>query len=258
MSFLNNVVVAKFKDIQGSYLRKAGNRGSLDANKNGKDSRRRYLNNPKEMNTTNREKKRVLPNTTENQTEVEVVSVPIDEYNSLKTELNSIKRVYDELCDTIALWNEKCRKLESNLNASKLVATCAMTSSSSLPSRSSSLVPAFDSTKGSLKSRGDLSQELSLFQVPALVCSHSFDLYDRTMFFAHLYPTETCLSESFQHCSNVTWIPNEEESESNVIRDWKRTIRTDCSNYILIPSAVDAKNFRASLPLVLYCKEKHK
>lgn len=103
VSFLNNMKVAKFKDIQGSYHGETGYGNSLDANKNGKNFRRAQLDNPKERNTNNRKKKRALPDTTEKQPEVEVVSIHIDVYNSLKTERNSTKRVCYELCDTIVL-----------------------------------------------------------------------------------------------------------------------------------------------------------
>lgn len=112
-------------------------------------------------------------------------------------------------------------RLESDLKTSKKVATCAMTSPSSLPSRSSSLVLASDVTKGSQKNYWRSFSGISSSQIPASLCSHFYDLYDRMMFFGHFYLRETCLSGSVSLYSSLCWGPNQEESESNFIRDWR-------------------------------------
>lgn len=76
-------------------------------------------------------------------------------------------------------------------------------------------------------------------------------------FFAYLYSTQTSILDSFKHYSNVSCSPNEEESASYVIRDWReRTIRANCANNKFIFSAVDVKKFPAPLSQVLHCKEK--
>lgn len=135
VALLINVEVTKCNEIHHSNLSRKRDTGSLNANSNQKGSPNRRFNEQKPKHMNSRKKKRVPPDTTEEHTEVEFVPVPIDVYDSLNAEASCTKCVCEELCDTIGLWKENFCQLHYGLNASKLVATCTMTFSSSLPPR---------------------------------------------------------------------------------------------------------------------------
>ena len=149
------------------------------------------------------------------------MTIAVDDFNALKTDLANARRVSEELLESLKLWKEKCSRLEAERDKERLRADSKLISNDSLVSQKVSSRMKRKSPSCLRAQRGLLLNEIGTFELPDNVQRIILALYDKVFTRAHQFSCELVPSGWHSIHSRQQWPPNEITDEDCLLYDWR-------------------------------------